>query len=200
MANKPTSKTVGVRLTPEAENFLLALSDKGSAGEGVRILVQEAMAAQNAPKSVEESQARLLEVLGDAPNVFHHPPRSVVAEDIVREALLILATVHMGPETPAPAVPTAAKGSIKGAGVFVGHIKGADIKNVVSESDLRKRFEADVVDRAFDLVDTLFRHSLSSQAAGWDSAVVRKRLMNSRDLLVATLAAVAKDNPTKSEG
>lgn len=182
MPNKTTSKTVGVRLPAEAETFLLGLSDKGSAGEGVRVLVAQAMQAQRAPKTVEEAQERLLNVLGDSPNVFHHPPRSVVAEDIVREALLILATVHMGPET-AVAQPTK-KGSPEGP----------------TERDLRKRFEADVVDRAFDLVDTLFRHSLSAQAAGWDPTVVRKRLMNSRDLLVSTLAAVAKDNPTKSEG
>lgn len=189
MANKITSKTVGVRLTPEAETFLLGLSDKGSAGEGVRILVHQAMEAQRTPKTVEEAQDRLLEVLGDAPNVFHHPPRSVVAEDVVREALLILATVCMGPELPT-AVETPPSGSKKHAS----HLP------IPTELDLRKRFEADVVDRAFDLVDTLFRHSLSSQAAAWDPTVVRKRLMHSRDLLVATLAAVAKDNPTKSEG
>ena len=185
MANKTTSKTVGVRLSPEAEAFLLGLSDKGSAGEGVRVLVHQAMEAQRAPKTVEDAQARLLEVLGDAPNVFHHPPRSVVAEDIVREALLILATVHMGPEV---------------APVSTPNNQTAKSPTPVSETDARKRFEADVVDRAFDLVDTLFRHSLSAYAAGWEPTVVRKRLMHSRDLLVATLAAVAKDNPTKSEG
>lgn len=184
MANKITSKTVGVRLSPEAEAFLLGLSDKGSAGEGVRVLVHQAMEAQRAPKTVEDAQARLLEVLGDSPNVFHHPPRSVVAEDIVREALLILATVHMGPEVVPPQNSNAP----------------SKTPTPVSETDVRKRFEADVVDRAFDLVDTLFRHSLSAYAAGWEPTVVRKRLMNSRDLLVATLAAVAKDNPTKSEG
>lgn len=190
MANKIPSKTVGVRLTPEAETFLLGLSDKGSAGEGVRILVQQAMEAQRAPKTVEEAQMRLLEVLGEAPNVFHHPPRSVVAEDVVREALLMLATVCLGPQTPATVVVET-------------HFKNKSAQNtvnVVSELDARKQFEAEVVDRAFDLVDTLFRHSLSSQAAAWDPTVVRKRLMQSRDLLVATLAAVAKDNPAKSGG
>lgn len=190
MANKIPSKTVGVRLTPEAEAFLLGLSDKGSAGEGVRILVHQAMEAQRAPKTVEEAQARLLEVLGDAPNVFHHPPRSVVAEDVVRESLLMLATVCMGPEVPSAHTTqhTTQSGTKKNLP-----------QPLPTESDLRKRFEADVLDRAFDLVDTLFRHSLSAQAAAWDPTVVRKRLMHSRDLLVATLAAVAKDNPTKSE-
>lgn len=189
MANKIPSKTVGVRLTPEAEAFLLGLSDKGSAGEGVRILVQQAMEAQRAPKNVEEAQARLLEVLGDAPNVFHHPPRSVVAEDVVREALLMLATVCLGPETSTAVVETPQTGSKKHAA-----------QPLPTELDVRKQFEAEVVDRAFDLVDTVFRHSLSSQAAAWDPTVVRKRLMQSRDLLVATLAAVAKDNPAKSGG
>lgn len=188
MAHKITSKTVGVRLTPEAEAFLLGLSDKGSAGEGVRILVHQAMEAQRTPKTVEEAQTRLLEVLGEAPNVFHHPPRSVVAEDVVREALLTLATVCMGPEQPPVDNPQSASK------------KTTSQQLIPTELDLRKRFEADVVDRAFDLVDTLFRHALSSQAAAWDPTVVRKRLMHSRDLLVATLAAVAKDNPTKSEG
>lgn len=194
MAHKITSKTVGVRLTPEAERFLLGLSDKGSAGEGVRILVHQAMEAQRTPKTVEEAQARLLEVLGEAPNVFHHPPRSVVAEDVVREALLMLATVCLGPELPTAVETTPRDSKTNGSKT------NASQSPIPTELDLRKRFEADVVDRAFDLVDTLFRHSLSSQAAAWDPTVVRKRLMHSRDLLVATLAAVAKDNPTKSEG
>lgn len=170
---KPITKPIGVRLTQEAEDFLTGLTSKGSPGEGIRYLVQKAMDAQHAPASVEESQARLLAVLGDAPNVFHHPPRSVVAEDIVREALLVLATVHLGPANTTPEQ---------------------------SESDIRKAFEAEVIDRAFDFVDTLFRHSLSGHAAAWFPEAVRQRLMGSRELLVATLAAVAKDNPTQSRG
>ena len=171
--SKPQSKPIGVRLSNDAEHFLANLTSKGSPGEGTRHLVQKAMESHESPTTVEESQSRLLGVLGDAPNVFHHPPRSVVAEDIVREALLVLATVHVGP---------------------------AAASAEQSEAQTRKAFEAGVIDRAFDFVDTLFRHSLSAQAAAWAPDAVRQRLMGSRELLVATLAAVAKDHPAQSRG
>jgi hypothetical protein len=166
---KPAKKPVGIRLSPEDGHFLERLPGSNSVTEGLRILIAEARHSAGRAATIEEAQARLSMAIGDASATFRYPPRSVVCEDLLRETTLLLATVMVGP--PAPGI---------------------------EDETARAAYEAAIVDRGFDLTDILFRHALSSRASAWSPGVVRKRLHGSRDLLVGTLTAVAKDTPPSS--
>ena len=167
-------KPVGLRLAPDEESFLISLSDKKTATDGLRVLLQWAMSEKKPPCSLEEAHSRLAHNFKSALALFHEQPRSVVSEDILRECLMLLSAIWVG----------------------VPQKTDEDISVATAQSNA---FEAKIVDRAFDLTDTLMRHALPESAAARNPQVVRQRLAGSRDLLISSLHAFAKDNPPKSE-
>lgn len=84
-------QTVGVRLSPEDVQLLRQIAPKGNLSEGVRLLLETARQRDTKPERLEEALARINAVMGD-PAAMGGTPRSVVSEDVVREATLILAT------------------------------------------------------------------------------------------------------------
>lgn len=170
-ARSPKS-SVGVRLSAEDRQFLAKVAPDATPSEALRLLVAQAREQAVAPQTIEEAQARLAAALGGAPDLRpQQGQRSVVVEDLVREALLVSATVLVGP--PAPGL---------------------------ENEEARKNYEALIVDRAFDFLETVLRHTLHEKAPAWNPDVMRARLAAARQSLVAVLAASSPQFPPRSQG
>lgn len=155
----------------DADWAFLEQQGVGNPSEALRAIITQARLSASAPSTVAEAQARLIGLIDASLNGLRTPPRSIVGEDILREACLIMATAQVGP--PAPGF---------------------------TDAGARQAFEAQIVDRAFDLLDAMLRHALTPHAAAWSPEVVRCRLAASKELLVSALSAVARDNPVSSNG
>lgn len=163
-------RPLAVRLDDADWAFLDAQS-AGNPSEGLRAVLAAARQASTHPTTAAEAQARVLALVEGALAGLRTPPRSIVGEDILREAALVVSTALCGPPAPGFDDPCA-----------------------------RQAFEAQLVDRAFDLLDAMLRHALTPHAAAWNPEVVRSRLAASKELLVSALSAVARDNPVSSNG
>ena len=169
---KAAKTAVGARLSEEDRDFLARMFPDANPSEALRALISQARAQARAPVSVDEAQDRLVAVLGGAGELRPEGgSRSVVVEDLVREALLVAATALVGP--PAPGL---------------------------EDAGARQSYEALIVDRAFDFTETLLRHCLSASAPAWNPQVVRARLAAARQTLVAALAASSPQHLPVSQG
>ena len=182
---KAQKKSIGLRLDASEEAFLAGLTDKKTSVDGLRLLISRAVQEKTPPKSLEEAYARLSAKVSGAVSVFHEPPRSVVCEDILRECLMLLSTISVG-------VPEQSTEGQSGDDL-------ASEKHQKTLNACKDAFEAKIIDRAFDLTDTLLRHALTDSAAARSPKAVRQRLVGSRSLMVSCLHAFAKDNPVGSE-
>lgn len=171
-APKPTKAAVGVRLDAEDLSFLGEAAPGQSHSEALRAIIAKAREHSRRPRTVDEAQARILDILGGAGELrTESGSRSVVIEDIVREALLVVATAQVGPPDPGLEDPRA-----------------------------RRAYEALIVDRAFDFLETVLRHTLSETAPAWDPDVMRDRLLSARKTLVGALAATSADHLPRASG
>lgn len=171
-ASRAAKTAVGVRLDSEDLSFLSEIGPGQSHSETIRSIIATAREQSKRPKTVDEAQARILEILGGAGELRTEAgARSVVIEDIVREALLVVATAQVGPPDPG-----------------------------LEDLRARRAYEALIVDRAFDFLETVLRHTLSETALAWDPNVMRDRLLAARKTLVASLAATAAEHLPRSSG
>lgn len=171
-ASKPVKAAVGVRLGTEDLLFLDTVAPGESHSEALRSLISRARAQAQRPLSVDEAQARIQEILGGAGELrTESGSRSVVVEDLVREALLVVSTAFVGPPEPG-----------------------------LEDSGARQAYEALIVDRAFDFLESVLRHTLSETAPAWNPQVMRDRLASARQTLVASLAASAPHHLPRSQG
>lgn len=171
-AAKPAKSAVGVRLDSEDLAFLSEVAPGQSHSEAIRAIIAKAREHSQRPRTADEAHARILEILGGAGELrTESGARSVVIEDIMREALLVVATAQVGPPSPG-----------------------------LEDARARRAYEALIVDRAFDFLETVLRHTLSEAAPAWDPGVVRDRLLAARKTLVASLAATSPDHLPRSSG
>lgn len=169
---KAVKAAVGVRLGAEDLLFLDSVAPGESHSEALRSLISKARVQSQRPLSVDEAQSRIQEILGGAGDLrTESGSRSVVVEDLVREALLVVSTALVGPPEPG-----------------------------LEDSGARLAYEALIVDRAFDFLETVLRHTLSESAPAWNPRVMRDRLAAARQTLVAALAASAPHHLPRSQG
>lgn len=169
---KPAKTSVGVRLGPEDIAFLERVAPGESHSEVLRSLISQARNQSLRPQSVDDAQARIEEILGGAGDLRTEAgSRSVVVEDLVREALLVVSTAFVGPPEPG-----------------------------LEDSGARMAYEALIVDRAFDFLETALRHTLSESAPAWNPSVMRDRLAAARQTLVASLSASSPHHLPRSKG
>ena len=169
---KAVKAAVGVRLGAEDLLFLDSVAPGESHSEALRSLISKARIQSQRPLSVDEAQSRIQEILGGAGDLrTESGSRSVVVEDLVREALLVVSTALVGPPEPG-----------------------------LEDSGARLAYEALIVDRAFDFLETVLRHTLSEAAPAWNPRVMRDRLAAARQTLVAALAASAPHHLPRSQG
>ena len=163
---------VGVRLSPEDQAFLKDLSPNATPSDAIRTLISQARANHQKPVSVSDAQARIMELLGGCAELRTEAgARSVVIEDLVREAVLVVATALVGPPQPGLNDPAA-----------------------------RQAYEALIVDRAFDFLEATLRHTLADKAPAWDPDVIRARLAGARQTLVMSLAATSPTSLPRAQG
>lgn len=156
--NTSTNPVTGIRLKDEERLFLEEKFPGVAYGKAIQTLLAQTMTEHSQPKNVQEAKERLTDYL----NISLMPSdgsRSVVAEDLIREAVLILATAKFGAPEPG-----------------------------INNSEARIAFEQQLIERAFDFMDTLLRHTLPEDARTWDPQVVRERLMRSRRTLAESLS------------
>lgn len=164
--------SVGVRLGEEDLLFLDQVAPGEGHSEALRQLIAQARTHAQRPVSVDEAQARIQAILGGAGELrTESGSRSVVVEDLVREALLVVSTALVGPPEPG-----------------------------LEDAGARQTYEALIVDRAFDFLETVLRHTLSESAPAWNPSVMRNRLAATRQTLVASLAASAPHHLPRSRG
>lgn len=169
---KAVKAAVGVRLGAEDLLFLDSVAPGESHSEALRSLISKARIQSQRPLSVDEAQSRIQGILGGAGDLrTESGSRSVVVEDLVREALLVVSTALVGPPEPG-----------------------------LEDSGARLAYEALIVDRAFDFLETVLRHTLSEAAPAWNPRVMRDRLAAARQTLVAALAASAPHHLPRSQG
>jgi hypothetical protein len=87
---------VGIRLSADDAAFLKEIAPKGNVSEGVRLLLENERMRKARPGRIEEALQRLHEVGADPATALAGMPRSVVSEEIGREAEYILATLLVG--------------------------------------------------------------------------------------------------------
>lgn len=162
--NRAQRRPLAARLN-DADWAFLDAQGADNPSEALRQILQRAREDAAAPAMVGEAQARLTALIANTTAGLRTPPRSIVSEDILREAILVLATAMVGP----PA-------------------------NGFAANDARLAFEAQIVDRGFDLLDALLRHALTPHAGAWNPEVVHLRLLASRELLVSALTALAREH------
>lgn len=173
MEQNSSTPVVGIRLKEEERLFLETLFPGLSPSKAIKTLLEQTKDNYSDPKSVFEAQERLLGFLQPQLNelLSSKNTRTVVTEDIVRDTILILATILN------------------------------EKKRMTEYSDAEKiAFEHQIIDRAFDLVDTLLRHTLPEEARAWDPQIVRQRLLASRRSLAEALSHTAStQRPTSRE-
>lgn len=165
MDAKAKNPTVGVRLSPEELDTLEVLFPNHSKSEAIRLLISRAKILHEHPQTVVEAQRLLHEALGEHLPILQLQDgvRSVLLEDLLREASLILSTALIS----------------------------KDLSQEM-EPQYRITFEEQIVNRCFDLMDTILRHSFTDSDQAFDPLAVRKRLLKSRSILTTALSLTSE--------
>jgi hypothetical protein len=165
---------VGVRLDQADRDFLDELAPGASISDALRTALAQLRQLVGPPTSSQDAQERLrplLRPLLDLLGGQTDEPRSVVGEDVVREVQQVLGTLRY-------------------------HSLQTD--GTLTRVQQRHQVERLAIEGGFALVDALLRHAFPKEAAALDVEAVRHRFRKSKHLTVATIAAVAKDEPPRA--